>query len=288
MKPKVGFAGMGIMGKPMAANIVKAGFDVTVYNRTRPQPDDVPGAAVADTPLALAKGNDVLVVMVTGPQAIDTLLWGEFGMAAALGEGKTVINMSTVSPEYTAQLAARIEATGAVFVDAPVSGSKIPAQQGALVILAGGPEEAVTALEPIFSAMGKKTVHCGPAPQGTMMKMAINLLLSNMMCGLSEMLTFGKAGGLSTDTMLEVVLGGPMGCDLFRIKEPLLKQRKFLAQFPMKHMAKDLKFVTDTACALRCPAPSAFTSLQLFNQGMSKGMGELDFAAVIEVLEGMI
>ncbi|WP_243359986.1 NAD(P)-dependent oxidoreductase [Fundidesulfovibrio terrae] len=288
MKPKVGFAGMGIMGKPMAHNIVKAGFAVSVYNRTKPQPDDVAGAYVADTPLALARENDVLVIMVTGPKAIEAILWGEDGMAAALGQGKKVVNMSTVSPEYTAQIAAKVEATGAVFVDAPVSGSKIPAQQGTLVVLAGGPKDEVEALEPIFAAMGKKTVYCGPAPQGSMMKMAVNLLLSNMMCGLSEMLTFGKAGGLSAETMLEVVLGGPMGCDLFKIKEPLITQRKFLAQFPLKHMAKDLKFVTDTACALRCPAPSAFANLQLFNQGMSKGMGELDFAAVIEVLEGMI
>jgi len=288
MKPKVGFAGMGIMGKPMAQNIVKAGFEVTVYNRTRLAPGDMPGAAVAATPKDLASGCDVLVVMVTNPEAVDAILWGEDGMGAALGQGKTVVNMSTVSPEYTAGLAAKVEATGAVFVDAPVSGSKIPAQQGTLVILAGGPRDTVDALEPVFAAMGKKTVYCGPAPQGTMMKMAINLLLANMMCGLSEMLTYGKAGGLSAETMLDVVLGGPMGCDLFKIKEPMLKQQKYMAQFPLKHMAKDLKFVTDTAVNLRCPAPSAFTNLQLFNQGMSKGMGELDFAAVIQVLEGMI
>jgi len=288
MKPRIGFAGMGIMGKPMALNIVKSGFDVSVYNRTRPQPGDVPGAAVALTPADLARERDVLIVMVTGPEAIDAILWGEDGMGPHLGQGRTVVNMSTVSPQYSQQLAQKIEAAGADFVDAPVSGSKIPAQQGALVILAGGSEDVVDALEPVFSAMGKKTVYCGPTPQGTMMKMAVNLLLANMMSGLAEMLTFGKAGGLSDKTMLEVVLGGPMGCDLFRIKEPLLRQRTFLAQFPLKHMAKDLKFVTDTACALRCPAPTAFQNLQLYNQGMSKGMGELDFCAVMQVLEAMI
>jgi len=288
MKPRIGFAGMGIMGKPMAQNIVKAGFDVAVYNRTRPQPGDVPGAAVAQTPADLARERDVLIVMVTGPEALDAIIWGEGGMAPHLGQGKTVVNMSTVSPQYSLQLAQKVEATGADFVDAPVSGSKVPAQQGALVILAGGSESVVASLEPIFSAMGKKTVHCGPAPQGTMMKMAVNLLLANMMSGLSEMLTFGKAGGLSDKAMLDVVLGGPMGCDLFRVKEPLIRQRTFLAQFPLKHMAKDLKFVTDTACSLRCPAPSAFQNLQLYNQGMSKGMGELDFSAVMQVLEGMI
>lgn len=288
MKLKVGFAGMGIMGKPMALNIAKAGHDVAVYNRTKPLPETVPGLSIADTPLALARERDVLVIMVTGPEALDAILWGKEGMAEALGPAKTVINMSTISPECAATVAAKVAAAGAVFIDAPVSGSKIPAQQGTLVVLAGGPKDAVDSLEPLFLSMGKKVVYCGEAPLGTMMKMAINLLLANMMSGLAEMLTFGKAGGLSLDAMLDVVLGGPMACELFKIKEPLLRQQKYLAQFPFKHMAKDLKFVTDTACQLRCPAPSAFQNLQLFNQGMSKGMGELDFAAVIQVLEGMV
>jgi len=288
MKLKVGFAGMGIMGKPMAANIAKAGHAVTVYNRTKPLPESIPGLAVADSPLDLARENDLLVVMLTGPEAVDAVVWGEQGLAQALAPGKTLINMSTVAPAYCADLAARVSATGAVYIDAPVSGSKLPAQQGQLVILAGGPKAAVAALEPLFLCMGKKVVHCGEVPRGSMMKMSVNLLLANMMAGLSEMITFGRAGGLTLEAMLEVVGSGPMGCDLFTIKEPLLRQDKYLAQFPLKHMAKDLKFVTDTACDLRCPAPSAFRNLQLYNQALSKGLGELDFSAVIQVLESMI
>ena len=287
MKLRVGFAGMGIMGKPMALNIAKAGHDVAVYNRTRPAPESVPGLEIVESAERLARSRDVLIVMATGPQALDALLWGEGGMAPALGPGKTVVNMSTVPPAYTQEMAARVAACGAAFVDAPVSGSKVPAQQGTLVILAGGERDVVEKLEPLLLCMGKKVIYCGPAPQGTMMKMAVNLLLANMMCGLAEMLTFGRAGGLETDTMLEVVLGGPMACDLFRLKEHLLKQKAYLAQFPLKHMAKDLKFVTDTAFAMRCPAPSAYANLQLFNQGQAKGLDELDFSAVIQVLEGM-
>jgi len=287
MKPRVGFAGMGIMGKPMALNIAKAGHDVAVYNRTRPSQESVPGLAIVGTPEELARQRDVLVLMVTGPQALDALLWGEGGMAPALGPGKTVVNMSTVPPAYTREMAERIAACGAAFVDAPVSGSKVPAQQGTLVILAAGERAVVDKLEPLLLCMGKKVVYCGPAPQGTMMKMAVNLLLANMMSGLAEMLNFGRAGGLELQTMLDVVLGGPMGCDLFRIKEPLLKEGAYPAQFPVKHMAKDLKFVTDTAFGLRCPAPSAFANLQLFNQAQAKGLDELDFSAVLQVLESM-
>jgi len=287
MKPRVGFAGMGIMGKPMAANIAKAGYDVGVYNRSALQPDSVPGLAILPTALELARERDVLLLMVTDPRALDAVLWGENGMAPALGQGKTVINMSTVSPAYTEEMARKIAATGADFIDAPVSGSKVPAQQGTLVILAGGSKPVVKALEPVLLTMGKKVVYCGEAPGGTMMKMAVNLLLAAMMGGLAEMLSFGQAGGLSREAMLNVVLGGPMSCELFKVKEQMLLHDTFLAQFPLKHMAKDLKFVIDTAYALNCPAPSAHANLQLFSQGLAKGLGELDFAAVLQVLEGM-
>lgn len=288
MKLSVGFAGMGIMGKPMALNIAKAGHDVAVHNRTRPLPESVPGLAVMDTARELARSRDILVIMVTGPEALEAVLWGEDGMGPELRQGKTVINMSSVPPAFSEGLARRVEATGAVFVDAPVSGSKIPAQQGTLVILAGGPRDAVHALEPLFLCMGKKVVYCGEAPKGSMMKMSVNLLLAAMMGGLAEMVSFGRAGGLDTGAMLEVALGGPLACDLYRMKKEMILQDNFLAQFPLKHMAKDIKFIADTACELRCPAPGAFANLQLYNQGMSKGLGELDFAAVLKVLEGMI
>uniref|UniRef100_A0A7C4AGZ5 NAD(P)-dependent oxidoreductase n=1 Tax=Fundidesulfovibrio putealis TaxID=270496 RepID=A0A7C4AGZ5_9BACT len=288
MKLSVGFAGMGIMGKPMALNLAKAGYAVTVYNRTRPLPETIPGLAVADTPRALAEANDAVFLMVTNPEASDALLWGANGMGPALGEGKLVVNMSTVPPAYAAQAAQRVGETGAVYVDAPVSGSKPAAEAGSLVILAGGPADAVKTLEPLLLAMGRKVVHCGDAPGGSMMKMSVNLLLASMMEGLAEMLVFGRAGGLDVGAMLEVALGGPLACDLFRIKEHMLREGSFPAQFPLKHMAKDLKYVTDTASDMKCPAPAAYSNLQLYNQGMSKGLGELDFSAVIKVLEGMI
>ena len=288
MKPRVGFAGMGIMGKPMAANIAKAGYTVGVYNRTRPSPESVGGLPVYGTARELAQDSDMLVIMVTGPEALDFILWGENGMGPALGQGKTVINMSTVSPAYTEDAAGKVKATGAVFIDAPVSGSKVPAQQGALVFLAGGARRDLDALEPLLLSMGRKVVACGPAPSGSMMKMAVNLLLGSMMSGLAEMLTFGQAGGLSREAMLGVVLDSPLGCELFRLKEQMLLSEKYLAQFPLKHMAKDLTFVTDTANALHCPVPGAYTDLQLYSQGVSKGLGELDFAAVMQVLQGMI
>jgi len=273
----------------MAQNAAKAGFEVTVYNRTTPVPKDFPGLSIAADPLELARKNDILVVMVTGPEAVDALLWGEKGMAAALAPGKTLINMSTVSPAYTAQLAKKVLATGCAFADAPVSGSKLAAESAGLVILAGGAKETVTAMEPLFSCLGKKTVYCGEVPGGTQMKLSVNLFLCAVMTGMAEMLTFAKKGGLSLETVLDVVLNGPLACDFLRMKAPIIAKGGFdAAQFAAKHMAKDLKLIVDTACDMRCPAPSAFANLQLYNQALSKGMGEQDLAAVVKVLESML
>jgi len=289
MKPTVGFAGLGVMGKPMAQNAAKAGFAVTVYNRTAPDPKTLPGLAIAATPFELAKGCDTLVVMVTDPHAVDALLWGELGMAKALGPGKTFINMSTVPPAYTTELAEKITAAGAAFVDAPVSGSKLAAESAGLVILAGGAKETVDGLAPLFSCLGKKTVHCGDAPGGTMMKLSVNLMLCAVMTGFAEMLTFARTGGLSVQTVLDVVSNGPLACDFIRMKAPLVTQDDFSqAQFALKHMVKDLQFIVDTACEMRCPAPSAFTNMQLYNQAIAKGLGEQDLSSIVRVLEAML
>ncbi len=197
MKQPIGFMGLGIMGVPMAANLLKAGYPLTVYNRSpaKAEPLVRQGAILAPTPRGLAESAEVVIAMVTGPEALNDLLWGPGGAGEALTTGKTFINMSSVSPSFTRQLAPALAASGAVLIDAPVSGTKKPAEEGALTILAGGPEDQVRELEPIFLALGKKVIYCGPAGQGSMMKMFINLLLALMMEGFAEALNFGRLGG---------------------------------------------------------------------------------------------
>ena len=260
---------MGIMGLPMSLNLLKAGYPVTVYNRTveRCQPAAEAGATVAQTPHELVVSNDVLLLMLTGPEAVDAIMFGQNGAIDGLTSNTTVINMSTVSPGYTQKLASRIEATGATFVDAPVSGSKKPAEDGTLVILAGGKPDVVGALSPIWNALGKQTVYCGSTPAGAAMKMSINLLLGTMMAGLGEMLHFGEKNGLDINTMLDVVMSGPLANGLFQLKEPMLRENAFTTQFPAKHMAKDLKFVVDTAYECGANAPCAHQVLATFQQG---------------------
>lgn len=289
MKQKVGFMGLGIMGSAMAANVLKAGYPLTVYNRTPGKAARLTaqGALEAPTPRALAEGTDIMIIMVTGPEAIDHLLWGGEGAAAALAPSKVLLQMSSVSPHYTRELAAKLAPQGVTFIDAPVSGTKKPAEEGALIILAGGRQEAVTGLEPLLSAMGKKVVYCGGVGQGSMMKMAINLLLGLMMAGLAEMLNFGRKGGLNLEALLETVFAGTCNAPMFQVKADMFRQGEFPAAFPLKHMTKDCKFVIDTAYETGAPAPLAHLLLHLYRQGVAKGWGDLDFAAIAKVLEAM-
>lgn len=289
MKQKVGFMGLGIMGAGMAANVLKAGYPLMVYNRTLGKTEALArlGAGVASSPRALAGAVDVVILMVTGPEAIDGLLFGPGGAAAALAPPRVLINMSSVSPRYTRELAARLAPTGITFLDAPVSGTKKPAEEGTLLILAGGVEEQVTGLAPLLGTMGKKIIYCGPVGQGSMMKMAVNLLLGLIMEGLAEMLNFGRQGGLDLETLLDTIFSGPLNCGLFQMKADMFRQHDFSVSFPLKHMTKDLKFIVDTAYETGAPLPVGHLLLHLYRLGVSRGLGDLDFAAVSRVLEEM-
>jgi len=241
--------GLGIMGAPMAANLLKGGYPVMVYNRTseKAAPLVKLGAGLASHPRALARAADVVIAMVTGPEALSDLLWGTDGAGGALNHSKVFINMSSVSPHDTRKLAAELKPTGVTFIDAPVSGTKKPAEDGALLILAGGPRDKVEELEPVLLAMGKKVIYCGTAGQGSMMKMCINLLLGLMMAGFAEVLNFGRLGGLSLEAMLDTVFSGSLNCGLFQTKAANLQNHTYPPAFPLKHMTKDAKFIVDTA-----------------------------------------
>jgi 3-hydroxyisobutyrate dehydrogenase-like beta-hydroxyacid dehydrogenase len=290
MSLRIAFAGLGIMGTAMVKNLLAAGFDVAVTNRTADKagPLVAAGAAFAATPAEAAAGRDVLVLMLTGPEACDAVLFGPGGAVAGpgqgLGPGGVVVNMSTVPASYNTALAARLAARGATLVDAPVSGSKKPAEEGTLVILAGGPQEVVERLTPMFLAMGKKVVRCGETGAGSVMKVSVNVLLGTMLAGFAEMLRLGEAGGLDRRTMLDVVLAGPMANDLLRMKEPLFENDAYPAQFPAKHMAKDVKFAVDAAYETGAAAPCAHMLVQLYRRTVALGLGDDDFAAVIRAL----
>ena len=223
--------------------------------------------------------------MVTGPEALYELLWGEEGAAAAFSPGKVFINMSSVSPSFTRELGKQLAPTGISFIDAPVSGTKKPAEEGTLVILAAGKEEKVKELEPLFLTMGKKVIFCGRAGQGSMMKMFINLLLGLMMAGFAEALNFGRLGGLELEAMLETVFSGAMNAPMFQIKAANFRDRNHPAAFPLKHLTKDAKFILDTAYELGAPVPGGQMLLHLYRAGVAQGWGDEDISAIIKVME---
>jgi 3-hydroxyisobutyrate dehydrogenase-like beta-hydroxyacid dehydrogenase len=287
MQPKIGFMGLGIMGVPMAANLLKAGYPVMVYNRSPEKAKSLvqQGAGLASHPKTLAKAAEIVIAMVTGPEALGDLLWGPDGAGGAFNHSKVFINMSSVSPAYTRELARELEPSGVTFIDAPVSGTKKPAEDGTLLILAGGPQDKVQEVEPVLLAMGKKVIYCGAAGQGAMMKMCINLLLGLMMEGFAEVLNFGKLGGLSPEALLDTIFSGPLNCGLFQMKAPNFQNNTYPTAFPLKHMTKDAKFIVDTAYDLGAPVPAAQTILHLLRVGVAQGWGDEDVSAIAKVLE---
>lgn len=282
---KIGFMGLGIMGAPMCRNILARGHELTVFNRTasKAEPLREAGAVVAATPAELAEASDVVVTMVTDHGAVDGLLFGGKGALRAL-RGKTFVNMSTVLPEYSRLLAHRLEENGTRFVDAPVSGSSTAAEKAGLIILAGGDPELVDSLEPLFGAIGCKTVHCGEAGQGSMMKLANNLVLSVMLQGVAEGMRFGIEGNLDRETIMEVLLSGPMASQLLEFKKTMLVQSEFPAQFPLKDMAKDVNLIAETTGNLPLEFPCATAAGIQFNHAVSLGFGEEDCAAIFKLL----
>lgn len=289
MSSKIGFIGLGIMGQPMAANVLQAGYELMVYNRTEEKTHTLAeaGALVATTPAELSSWADIIILMLTGPEAIDNVMYAEKGILASNPTAKTIINMSTVPPAYNRTLAKCLKPNNNIFIDAPVSGSKKPAVEGTLIILAGGSQEAVNSQEPLFMSMGRKIVYCGEAGQGSAMKMAVNLLLAVMMEGLCESLNLARRSRLDPNLLLDSILAGPLGCGLFNLKSDMLRRDNFPVQFPLKHITKDLRFVLQTADETGAAVPAAHTAFQLYRQGVNLGNGDLDFAAVKKTIEAI-
>jgi 3-hydroxyisobutyrate dehydrogenase-like beta-hydroxyacid dehydrogenase len=289
MTQKIGFIGLGIMGQPMALNILKSGYELMVYNRTKEKADTLAGAGalIASSPAELTIWADIIILMLTGPEAIDAFIYGENGILSAMPTGKTVINMSTVSPMYTRKLNMCLEPSGITFVDCPVGGSKKPAIDGSLVILAGGEKETVDTLEPLLLSMGKKVIYCGESGQGSAMKMTINLLLATMIEGFSESLNLAQKNNLDTDLVIDSILASHLGCGLFNLKSEMFKKNDFPAQFPLKHMTKDLRFVLQTADETGAAVPAGHAIFQVYRQGIGLGNGDLDFAAVKKSLDAL-
>ena len=282
----VGFAGMGTMGTPMAANLVKSGLQVVVYNRTveKARPLQELGAGVAATPRELGQLADTFVLMLAGPEAIDSVLFADPGTVGSL-RGKTVVNMGTVSPAYSRSLAARLSASGVRYAEGPVFGSRKPAEQGSLVVLSAGEATLLNELQPVFGAVGKKTVFCGDVPAGMAAKIATNLLVGAHIESLAEALHFVQKAGADPTTFMEVVLAGPLASDFYRMKAPKFLERDFSPQAALVRVAETFDYIFETASTTGAVVPVAAVNRELYRRAVDDGLGEEDICAVIKVLE---
>ncbi len=286
---KIGFIGLGTMGSAMAANIAKAGYPLSLWNRTQAKAEalEKPGIAICSTPAQLAAASDIVIVMVFGPEALADVLLGDTGACAGLKPGAVLINMSTVSRDATLAAAEAVEACGACFIDAPVAGSKKPAQDGALTILAGGDKQSVDRATPLLKTMGRIIFHCGPVGQGTAMKLFINLFLGTLMQTLAEGLCVGKHMGLDLPGMLETIDNSAASCPLFRVKGAAIGQGDFSKNFPVDLLFKDLNLVLAEAGKLGVPLPMTAAAREAFSSARAMGLGDEDMAAVVKVLEAL-
>jgi 3-hydroxyisobutyrate dehydrogenase-like beta-hydroxyacid dehydrogenase len=285
----IAFLGLGIMGSRMAGRLVDAGFSVRAWNRTRPAGEGrrAHGATLVDSPADAAAGADAAITMLGDPASVRDVALGAGGLIDALAPGAVYVDMTTVDPATSRGLDCACRARGVAFVDAPVTGSKLAAANGELVLMVGGEADVVGRLAPVFAPMAKRVVHMGPVGSGSMMKLANNLAIAGSMLALFEAMTLGRRAGLKDEGMLDVLTHSALASPLLTLKGDAVRRRDFAPHFAFKHMAKDIRLAR--AEAETRGAPHALGDLldTLFSSGLDAHLGDEDFAALIKVVEGL-
>jgi 3-hydroxyisobutyrate dehydrogenase/glyoxylate/succinic semialdehyde reductase len=279
---RVGFIGLGIMGGRMARNLLNAKYDLTVYNRTREkaQPLIAEGARWAERPADLAREVDILFTMLATPEVVQTLAAEEDGFLDALPQDALWVDCSTVHPGFSRRMGAVAGACGVRFLDAPVAGTKGPAESGELVFFVGGRAEDLEACRPLLGCMGKKVLHLGGTGKGSAMKMLFNLMLGSAMSAYSEALVLGEALGLARRQVADILLAAPVAAPFLKLKQPLIDQDDFAAHFPLRWMHKDLHLAALCAYESGVALPGLNAVKEIFALAAGEGLGEQDFAAV--------
>ncbi len=286
-KMRVGFIGLGLMGKPMAGHIVKAGYPLTVHNRSRGAVDDLvmSGAQAATSPREVAVNSDVVITMLPDAPDVESVINGPDGLLAGARPGLIHIDMSTISVTATRRIAALEAEYQVVHVDAPVSGGEIGAQNATLTIMAGGDEYAVLAVEPIFKTVGKRVTHIGPIGCGQVAKACNQIMVAAQMVALGELLIMAQQAGADPEKVVEAIKGGAAQCWTLDNKPQRLFAHNRTPGFKAAMQLKDLNIVMEMARTYAVPLPGTATNTQLFNAMIANGLGDQDNAAVISVIE---
>jgi 3-hydroxyisobutyrate dehydrogenase-like beta-hydroxyacid dehydrogenase len=280
---KIAFLGLGIMGRPMASNLVKAGHDVSVWNRSAGK--SVEGATTASTPAEAANGAEVVWICVSDTKAVEHVLFGTSGAEGSLRTGMIVVDSSTILPTASKEFAEKVRAKGADFVDAPITGSKIGAEQGTLLFIVGGSEPSVKKLEPLFLAMGKHFIRVGEQSLGEAAKIGMNLMIALMFEGFAEALALTTKLGVPQEKLVELIQASMIRSGVTDYKAPFVLKKDYSPNFPLRLMHKDIHLMLDAADSAGVKLPGLEKVEEVYESAVKEGWKDLDYAATIGVIE---
>lgn len=286
-RTEAGFIGLGIMGRPMAGNLLAAGLPLTIWNRTRSKTAELEakGAVVAGSPAEVAGRSDVVIVMVSDTPDVEQVVAGPGGVLEGIRRGAVVVDMSTISPKMERALDEKLRARGASLVDAPVSGGDVGARNATLAIMAGGERAAFERVLPVLRLLGKTITHCGPAGSGQVAKLANQILVTLTLLGVSEALVFARKCGLDPATMIEAVSAGAAQSWQLTNLGPRIIKRDFAPGFMIDLVQKDLRLVLEAGSSADVSLPATALVHQLFESAQAHGSGREGTQALAKVLE---
>jgi 2-hydroxy-3-oxopropionate reductase len=288
-QPKIGFIGLGIMGKPMARNLMKAGYSLVVHNRSRAKVDELAkeGATAASSPKEVTSAVDVVITMLPNSPDVELVALGPNGIKDGAKKGQLFIDMSTINPIVSQNIAKDLSSSGVAMVDAPVSGGEKGAIDGALSIMAGGAPQDFERALPIFNALGKTITHMGPLGSGGFTKLANQIIVAINLTAIGEALVFGSKAGVDPQKMIRALSGGLAGSKCLDQKSEKILTGDFAPGFKIDLHSKDLNLITDAARSVGAPIPTAALVEQFFSALRVRGRGGLDHSGVITLFEDL-
>ena len=286
---RIGFIGLGIMGKPMARNLIKAGYSLTVHNRSRGAVDELvrDGAKDGRTPRAVAEESDIIITMLPDSPDVQQVVTGPGGVLEGLRKGAALVDMSTISPMVTQELAKAVRAKGAEMLDAPVSGGEKGAIDATLSIMVGGPEETFARVKPVFEAMGKNIVYIGASGAGQVTKACNQIVVALTIQAVSEALTLAAKAGVDTGKVRQALLGGFAQSRILDVHGQRMLERNFKPGFRVRLHQKDLNIGLSTGKKLGVPLPATAIVQEAFTALQGLGRGDQDHSSLVTLLEDL-
>lgn len=283
-KKQIGLIGLGLMGRPMGMNLIKAGYALTVWNRTASRADELvaAGAKLAKSPEEVAAASDFLLTIVSDPPALEEVLWGRGGAMGALKRGSIYVDSSTVSPGLARRVASACSERGVRFLDAPVTGGDWGAKKGELVFMIGGDGETLREAEPVLGVLGKKLFHLGPNGAGQTIKLAMNLILALQVDALAEALALTSSAGIPGEKLVEVMQSSMARSGVLDVKAPNFLKGEYVPSFPLRLMHKDLGLALDLGNQLGVALPATAAAREIYSAVKGAAKEDLDYSAVMK------